>query len=299
MAQTTLPTGLQIEYETFGSSDDDAVLLVCGFTSQLTSWRTEFCERLAAAGRFVIRYDNRDVGLSEKLDGESVDLGEAMAAIKANEQPTVPYTLSDMAADGIGLLDALNIDRAHVAGVSMGGMIVQTMAIEHPDRLLSAASIMSTTGESTVGQAADEAMELLLAPPPSTRDDAIEFAKRMAIWSSKRYFDPDEHAEFIAESFDRSHYPEGAPRQLAAIYASRSRADALAEVTVPMLVIHGLDDRLIDPSGGRRTAELVPGASLLELADMGHDLPRPLWPIITGALLGHQDVAAEGGARRP
>ena len=297
MSRVTLPSGIELEYDTFGSSDAPPLLLVMGFGAQMILWDEAFCELLAEHGRYVIRFDNRDCGLSSKLDGQMVDNGAVMAAVLAGgELPAVPYTLSDMAADAIGLLDALGFDRAHVAGASMGGMIVQTMAIEHPDRLLSVTSIMSTIGDPQYGQAAPEAMAALLAPPPATREENIARSADTATWASRRYFDPARAADVAARSFDRSFYPEGATRQLAAIFASGDRSEPLRGVTTPMLVIHGLDDRLIDPSGGRRTAELVPSAHLLEVADMGHDLPEPLWPLIVSAIVGHGDVAAAASA---
>lgn len=298
MASVEIPSGLHIEYETFGRSDDPALVLVSGFTAQLVSWDPEFCNMLAATGRYVIRFDNRDCGLSTKLDGQMVNPQEVIAAAIAGEPlPPVPYTLSDMADDAVGLLDALQIRRAHVAGASMGGMIVQTLAIEHPDRLVSATSIMSTVGDPEYGQAQPEAIARLLAPPPTNRDEAVELGRAMGVWSSKRYFDPDVAGERVGAAWDRSPYTEGGARQLAAIYASGDRSEALRSVGVPMLVIHGLDDTLIGPSGGRRTAELVPDASLLEVADMGHDLPMPLFPLITGAIVGFQQVATtQGGA---
>lgn len=203
-----------------------------------------------------------------------------------------------MASDVVGMLDALNIDRSHVAGASMGGMIVQMLAIEHPDRLLSATSIMSTVGDPAYGQAEPEAVSVLLGPPPTDRDEAMELGRRMSVWSSGRYFDADEQAERLGEAWDRSAYTAGGPRQLAAIYATGDRSERLSSVEVPMLVIHGLDDTLIAPSGGRRTAELVPRAHLLEVADMGHDLPEPLWPLLAGAILGHTESAIRDGALR-
>ncbi len=293
MSRAHLASGIELEYDTFGDPDDPAVLLVMGFTAQMIAWQEGFCRRLADHGRHVIRFDNRDCGLSTKFDGVEVDTNAVItAALARTELPEVPYTLSDMAADGIGLLDALGIDRAHVVGASMGGMIVQTMAIEHPERLLSVTSVMSTVGDPDYGQATPEALTVLLAPPPEGRDAVIANAVNYGVWGSKKYFDPEVSQQLAAASYDRCHYPEGAPRQLAAIYASGDRSDALSSVTTPMLVVHGLDDALIAPSGGRRTAELVPGAHLLEVADMGHDLPPPLWPLITGALAAHGDHAA-------
>jgi pimeloyl-ACP methyl ester carboxylesterase len=292
MTRATLPSGIELEYDTFGSPGDPTVLLVMGFTAQMTAWDPRFCESIASHGRHVVRFDNRDCGLSTTLDGRHVDPMAVMQAVLGGaELPPVPYTLSDMGDDAIGLLDHLGVDRAHVVGASMGGMIVQTMAIEHPERLASVTSIMSTIGDVAYGKPSPEALGVLLAPPPPDRDEFVARAADNAVWSSKRYFDVDEARTAAAAAFDRSFYPEGASRQLAAIYASGDRSALLPSVTVPMLVIHGLDDTLIDPSGGRRTAELVPGATLLELADMGHDMPEPLWPEIVGAIVDHTSSA--------
>ncbi len=292
MTTAALSSGIELEYDTFGSATDPALLLVMGFTAQMTTWDEAFCGRLAAGGRFVIRFDNRDCGLSTKLDGQLVDPVAVMGAVmQGTPVPPVPYTLSDMAADAIGLLDLLGIDRAHVAGASMGGMIVQTMAIEHPERLLSVTSIMSTIGDLGYGQATAEAMQVILTPPPEGREQAIARAVDYGVWGSKRYFDADKARQLAAAAYDRSSYPEGATRQMTAIYASGDRTEQLRQVTVPMLVIHGQDDTLIHPSGGRRTAELVPGSHLLEVADMGHDLPEPLWPLLVGAILAHGEIA--------
>ena len=292
MPQATLPSGITLEYETHGSSSDPTMLLVMGFTAQLISWPDGFCEALVAEGFHVVRFDNRDSGLSTKFDGVVPDLDGAIAAAFAGtEPPAVPYTLSDMADDAMGLLDHLGIERAHVVGASMGGMIAQTIAIEHPQRTISLTSIMSMTGEIEYGSPAPEVAEVLLAPPPSDRDAYIESSINWGVWSSKRYFDPAETRVQAARGFDRSFYPEGANRQLAAIYASGSRAEGLARIAVPTLVVHGRDDTLIPPPGGHRTAELVPGASMLFVADMGHDLPAPLWPLLTGAIAANARLA--------
>ncbi len=297
MRTVSSSSAIELEYDTFGSPDDPAVLLVAGLAAQLTAWDVAFCQQLADHGRFVIRFDNRDCGLSTKLDGQFVDAMAVIgAAMTRTEVPAVPYTLSDMAADAVGLLDHLGIAKAHVVGASMGGMIVQTMAIEHPERLLSVTSIMSTIGDLAHGQATPEAMLVILAPPPTGRDEAIARAGDYGVWASKRYFDADRSRGLAAAAYDRSSYPEGAYRQVAAVFASGDRSELLPGVSVPMLVIHGLDDALIDPSGGRRTAELVPGSHLLEIADMGHDLPRQLWPLIVGAIIAHGDVAAANAA---
>ena len=293
MPRAVLPTGIELEYDTFGSPDDPTLLLVMGFTAQMIGWDEQFCSMLADRGRYVVRYDNRDCGLSTHLDGVSVDTDGVLAVALSGEgtMPEVPYLLSDMAADGIGLLDHLGVDRAHVVGASMGGMIVQTMAIEHPDRLHSVVSVMSTTGDPSVGRSAPEAMEALLAAPPTDRDAYIDSSSRWAIWASKRYYDAERARRNAAAAYDRAFYPEGASRQMAAILASGDRTSRLGGVQVPMLVIHGEDDTLIEPSGGVATAAAVPGARLVRLADMGHDIPEPLWPTVVDEIIGHGDSA--------
>jgi pimeloyl-ACP methyl ester carboxylesterase len=291
---------VELEYDTFGSPDDPALLLIQGFTSQLIQWDERFCEQLAGGGYYVIRFDNRDCGLSTTFDGVEVDLGAVMAAALAGQPvPEVPYTLSDMASDGVGLLDDLGVERAHVLGVSMGGMIAQQLAIDHPQRVRSLISVMSTSSEIEYSTPEPEAIAVLLTPPPTGRDEYIAAAANVAVWCSERYFDLERAREEAARGFDRRFYPDGAPRQMAAIYASGERRAGLSELQVPTLVIHGLDDTLIPPSGGRRTAELVPHSSLLLVADMGHDLPEPLWPLITGAILGFTTVVDGVGERAP
>jgi pimeloyl-ACP methyl ester carboxylesterase len=291
MPQAVTSHGVTLEYETFGSSEDAPLLLVMGYGSQLITWPRAFCERLAEGGRFVIVFDNRDCGLSSKLDGQGAEVALVIAAVSAGDfeqaRQLAAYTLSDMSDDGFALLTALGIDRAHVVGVSMGGMIAQTMAIEHPDRLLTLTSIMSTTGESAFGRSTTEAQQALLTPPPADRAGYVDAAARTLIWRSKKYPELDSARRLAGESYDRCYYPEGASRQLAAMIASGSRAEGLRQLQVPTLVIHGLDDTLIAPSGGERTAELVPDARLLLVDDMGHDRPEPLWPQLSGAILEH------------
>ena len=296
--------GIRIEYETFGEPTDPALLLVSGFTSQLTSWDERLCEALAAQQRFVIRYDNRDVGLSTHFDGVRASLADVMRFRRGDgPRPDVPYALSDMAADGIGLLDALGIAKAHVVGASMGGMIVQTMAIEHPTRVASLTSIMSHTGERDIGRSTKEANDALMSPPPGEREAYVEYTVRnAAIWSSLRYFAGELEARRAraAADFDRMFYPEGATRQIAAIMVAPDRADALRALDVSTLVVHGRDDTLITPSGGERTAALVPGAHFLMVADMGHDLPIALWPLLVAAIAGITMLAGgSAGASRP
>ena len=288
MPRAVLPTGIELEYVTTGDPGHPPLLVVNGYTSQLISWQRGYVEQIVSQGLFVIQYDNRDVGLSSKLDGQRVSPGAVLtASLQGEPIPPVPYTLSDMAADGIGLLDHLGIDRAHIVGNSMGGMIVQTMAIEHPDRIASVTSVMSSTGDPRVGRPTPEARDALLAPPPPGRDDYIAASLNSQVWASKKHYDPDWLLENAAAQYDRCFYPEGATRQLAAIYASGDRSAGLSTLEVPMLVIHGRDDTLITPEGGERTAELVPGSRYLLLSDMGHDHPEPLWPVLAEAIGGH------------
>jgi len=210
-----------------------------------------------------------------------------MAAMMETEMPAVPYTLSDMAADAMQVLDHLNIERAHIMGASMGGMIAQTVAIEHPHRVKTLISVMSQPGELTVGQPTQEAMELIVTPAPSDRDEYIAFAPKWQLWQSKKYRSDELSIKAAIRDFDRGNYPEGGPRQMAAIYASGSRAEGLQKLQVPTLVIHGTDDQLITPSGGERTAELIPNSTLLMVDDMGHDMPQPLWPLYLDAISKH------------
>ncbi len=291
MPRAALSSGIELEYETFGDPGDPTLLLVCGYTSQLNGWDAGLCEQFVEQGLHVVRYDNRDVGLSSRLSGVARPAKVLSAVLAGEPLPEVPYTLSDMAADGIGLLDHLGVDRAHIAGVSMGGMIVQMMAIEHPQRIASLTSIMSSTGDPRSGAPTPEAREVLLAPPPADREAYIDASTRAEVWASKRYADHDRMRARAAADYDRAFYPEGATRQLAAIYATGDRSDRLRTLDVPTLVIHGRDDTLITPSGGEDTARLIAGSKYLLLADMGHDLPVELWPVFAEAIGGHVRVA--------
>ncbi len=289
MPRAKLLNSIEIEYETFGHADHPALLLVSGFTSQMTSWEDGLCNLLAGKGRFVIRFDNRDVGLSTHLDGQTASLGDIRRARKERTpMPVVPYTLSDFAADGIGVLDDLGIDSAHIAGSSMGGMIVQTMAIEHSTRVASLTSIMSNTGEHRYGRSTPEADAANMRTPAYERSAYIsQGVENRRIWSSERYYDPEWEAFRLGRDFDRMFYPQGSLRQAAAVMVSPSRADALRALQCPTLVLHGRNDALIDLSGGERTAELVSGSKLVVLSDMAHDLPRPLWPFISDLIVSH------------
>jgi pimeloyl-ACP methyl ester carboxylesterase len=279
--------GVVLEFDTTGEPTNPALLLVMGFTAQMTAWDTEFCQMLADRGLFVIRFDNRDCGLSHKTEGAAPDVMTLMAKAASGQEISddeVAYSLSEMAGDAVAVLDHLSIEKAHVAGASMGGMICQMMAIEHPDRVLSLTSIMSTTGNSAVGQGTPEAMDALLSPPAVGRDAVIEQGVKVGAVISGPLFDPDMARIRHGEAFDRSFYPQGAPFQLAAIGRTGDRTEALKNLDVPTLVIHGDADSLITPSGGEATAAAIPGAKLVTFAEMGHDLPKPLWPEFTSAI---------------
>jgi pimeloyl-ACP methyl ester carboxylesterase len=277
--------GIHIEYEVIGDDDGIPLLLVMGLGAQLIVWDDEFCAALAGRGFRVIRYDNRDVGLSTKFDDGPAADAATLAAALTGQPVQAPYLLTDMAADGIALLDHLGIDAAHVVGASMGGMIAQTMAIEHPERVLTLTSIMSTTGDPTVGAPTGEALAVLVTPRPRDRAAAIEqgVAAARAI-GSPRHFDEGRGRARAAATYDRCFHPAGFARQLLAILASGDRTERLRELDVPALVIHGDVDPLVTVSGGEATAAAIPGAELLVLDGMGHDLPPAYWPRIVDAI---------------
>ena len=287
--------GVSIAYETFGDPGDPPVLLVMGFGAQMIAWHEDFCAMLAGGGRYVIRYDNRDCGLSTRFHDHPVDMSRFIAAVSGGDIPAaqamIPYSLRDMAGDGMGLLTALGIEKAHIVGSSMGGMIAQTMAITQPARVLTLTSMMSSTGEPDYGQAAPAAQQALFSPSPPDRQGYIDASEKELAWSSRRYANAGAIRELAARSYDRAYYPAGIGRQLGAMILAGSRADALKTLNVPTLVIHGLDDTLVDPSGGKRTAELIPGARLLLVPDMGHDRPRELWQDLCDAIEAHTRFA--------
>jgi len=285
--------GIELFYETYGDPDDVPLLLIMGLGAQLHVWDIGFVDALVDRGFFVTRFDNRDVGLSTKPDIERVDVGGRIMAAFGGEQIEAPYRITDMAADAVSLLDHLGIAAAHIVGASMGGMIAQTVAIEHPERVLTLTSIMSTTGDSDVGQPDPSVIPVLLAPVPPDRARAVEqaVAGSRAIGSPEQF--EEDQARIRAEtSYDRCFYPIGVGHQLLAIVASGSRSDALRQLDVPTLVIHGDADPLVAPSGGERTAEVVPGAELLMIEGMGHDTPRVFWPQIVEAIVANAARAA-------
>lgn len=274
---------LTLEYDTFGSSSGKPLLLVMGLGSQMTRWHPDFCELLADDGHYVVRFDNRDVGLSTHLTEAGMpDMAAITAALMQGQPAEVPYTLHDMANDTAALIEGLGLGAAHVCGVSLGGMIVQTLAIRHPDKVRSLTSIMSTTGNRELPPATPEAMGALLSPAAPDRAGtgarAIDISK--VIGSPGYPADPEETRARAMADYDRSFNPAGVARQMAAASVQEDRRAGLAGVSVPALVIHGQDDPLVPVTGGIDTHEALPNSELCLIDGMGHDLPRALWPQI-------------------
>jgi pimeloyl-ACP methyl ester carboxylesterase len=283
---TTTANGIEIEYQTFGDASDPPLLLVMGLGATLLSWDDDFCEGLVDRGFFVIRFDNRDVGHSTKIDATGdLDVAGSLMKMIGGQAVEAPYLLSDMAGDAVGLLDALGIETAHVVGASMGGMIAQTMAIDHRHRLLSLTSIMSSTGDLDVGQPDPEVVPMLITPTPSDREGYIESSVAGSkLIGSPDHFDEERAREKAGAVYDYSFYPAGMGHQLLAIYASGSRSDGLRGLDINALVIHGDADRLVNMTGGERTAECLSGSELVILEGMGHDSPPFYWPPIIEAI---------------
>ena len=272
---------LELCWEQFGRDDDPPLLMIMGLGAQMILWPDELCELLAAEGFRVIRFDNRDAGRSTILaDAPTGTVPRALAG----DIPVGAYSLSDMAADAVGLLDALGIEAAHIVGSSLGGMIAQTLALEHPDRVLSLASISSTTGNPEVGGASQAGIEALTTVPPPDRDGyvAVLVEARRKIGSSGFPFDEERARRIAGLGFDRGFHPKGTVRQTIAIILSGDRTERLSEIAVPTVVIHGEDDPLIGASGGRATAAAIPGAKLVLIPGMGHDLPADVWEQVAG-----------------
>ena len=285
---------IEIEYEIFGDPSSKPLLLVMGLGAQMIRWDLEICELLVNRGFYVIRFDNRDVGLSTKLEeaGEP-DVMKLFMAAQKGEPISAPYTLDDMADDAIGVLDALNIQKAHICGASMGGMITQIIGYRHPLRVLSLCSIMSSTGNPDLPPPKPEAMKILLAPAPTEREVCIEESiKRMRVLYGFGFPFNEEKARKIAtESYDRCFYPPGYIRQLAAIMATGNRREKVATIKAPTLVIHGGDDPLVSVEGGKDTAKAINGSELLIIDGMGHSMPPETWPRILEAITSN---AAKG-----
>ena len=278
--------GLTLCYQTFGAPSDPALVLIMGLGAQMVWWEVDLCERLAAQGYWVVRFDNRDIGKSSYISAPPPDLVRVFAGLEALK---APYTLDDMARDTVGLMDALHIDKAHIVGASMGGMIAQIVAIQHPERVRTLTSIMSTTGERGLPGPKPEVWAAMTAPPPLTVDAYIEANVRMAELL-RGYSDAGEDADArarAARAAARGLNPPGGVRQMAAVGAAGSRKEALAKVKAPTLVIHGVDDPLVPVEGGKATAQAIPGAKLTLLERMGHTLPRALWPTLIEAIATH------------
>jgi len=267
---------IELEYETFGDRAAKPLLLVAGLSQQLIGWDDDFCSQLADRGFHVIRFDNRDCGLSTWM--EEAGPADIAAAFSGNAKPA--YQLDDLADDAVGLLDALGIGAAHVVGASMGGFIAQLVALNHPDRVLSLTSIMSGPGGHDEVAPKPEGAAVLMARPPATREERIEQAMSLhhALLGSRDPFDEAFERARATRAVDRAYYPAGIGRQLVAILAAKSRLERLKALRVPTLVIHGIDDVLVPVENGRLVAAAVPGARLVEFEGMGHDLPRRVWP---------------------
>ncbi len=278
--------GIHIEYDTFGDSSSPALLLIMGGGSQMIYWEVEFCEMLAKKGFFVIRFDNRDVGLSTKY--EEAGIPDMMAAMKG-EAVNLAYNLEDMADDAIGLLVALGIKKAHICGASVGGMIAQVISYCHPEYILSLTSIMSSTGNPELPQIKPDILAEVYKPVPDEREAYIEHNVNMwrKLWSPGFPFDETRLRTLMGESYDRSYYPQGMARQSAAVLAHGYRKSLIESIKAPTLVIHGDKDPFMSLEGGKETAQLIPGAKLLIIEGMGHDMPKETWPRITDAISNH------------
>ena len=280
---------IEIEYDTFGNSSSKPLLLVMGLGGQMIAWLDEMCEGIANQGFYVIRFDNRDVGLSTKFEEAGLpNLLEIYAKVAMGESVDVPYTLEDMADDAIGVLDHLKVDKAHICGVSMGGMIVQVIAYRHPSRVLSLTSIMSTTGNPELRQPSQELIQELFAPMPLDREASLrEGVKRGHLTYGTFPYDEERAYEMTKKAYERSFYPQGIMRQAAAIAANGNRKSKLASINVPTLVIHGKEDPLVPVEGGIDTADAITGAELLLFERMGHSMPPEVAPQIIEALIAN------------
>jgi pimeloyl-ACP methyl ester carboxylesterase len=279
--------GIQIEYDEFGDAKNAPMLMIMGLGAQMIWWDEKFCRTLADRGFRIIRFDNRDIGKSEWFDHLGApDLGTMIADAWQGKPINPPYTLMDMTNDAVGLLDAVEINKAHVCGASMGGMIAQMMAIHYPDRLLSLTSIMSTTGNPNAAALSPPPKEVFQPLRPKNRDDFIE--KTLKLWQvlagDHIFFDQSQLREKLGQEYDRGYHPKGLIRQFAAILTSGNRRPDLEKVRLPALVIHGDSDPLVPLAGGKDTADAIPGAELLIIPGMGHFLPPKVWPQIIDAI---------------
>lgn len=284
--------GIELAWDSFSDEAGEPMLLIAGLGTQMVRWTVPFCRQLAAEGFRVIRFDNRDAGRSTHfMASPAPDFAALAAALGSGRRPEVPYTLDDMATDTVGLMDWLGIERAHVVGRSMGGMIAQIMASEHPDRVRSLTSIMSSTGNPALPQAAPDVMAMMMpsAPDPeldpeSVLSQRLAFARRIA--GSGYPFDEAAHRALLLDEIHREIGAGGIARQIAAMAVSGDRRSRLATITAPTLVVHGTDDPLIPPACGRDTAVSIPGAIFLEIDGMGHDLPPDCYRTVIEAIVG-------------
>jgi pimeloyl-ACP methyl ester carboxylesterase len=281
---------IELCYETFGDPGDPPLLLVMGLATQMIGWPDEFCRELAGRGFHVVRFDNRDIGRSTHIEGAPPTIPQLLVRSKKPAR----YRLSDMADDAAGLLRELGLAPAHVVGASMGGMIAQTIAARHPDSVLSLTSIMSSTGAFWKGQPAVRLLPIFLSRPRRGREESVKrvVAVFEAIGSRGLPKDMDLIRDLAERSYDRDHDPNGPGRQLAAIIASGNRTAELRRIKAPTVVIHGTDDPLVRPSGGKATARAIPGAQLVKIEGMGHDLPPAAWPRIIDAIVANAARAA-------
>ena len=286
---TVQTNGIEIAYESFGPDTGRPLLLVMGLGTQMLAWPEGFCELLVDRGFHVVRFDNRDVGLSTHL--HDAPLPDVMASL-GGDTSSASYALEDMADDAVGLLDGLGLPSAHVVGASMGGMIAQTMAIRHQDRVRSLTSIMSTPSPA-IGAATPEAIGVLLAPPATNREEEVQrvVAAYRVVGSPGYELDVEWLSDISGTAYDRSFDPTGVARHLVAVHASGDRTAALAGVTAPTLVIHGDSDPLVQLAGGQATAAAIPGSELMVLPGMGHNFPRELWPTVVDAIARVADQA--------
>jgi pimeloyl-ACP methyl ester carboxylesterase len=302
MAQLTT-NGVALEYDEIGPKDGVPILLIQGFGTQMTGWSDEFRQGLAKAGLRVVRFDNRDVGLSQKWAGIKPNVPAALEALAAGRKPDLPYTLSDMAADAAGLLDVLGIESAHIAGASMGGVIAQLVALDHPAKARSLISIFSTTGDPSLPRSTPEATAALTGRPPADDKPTVvahSLKGRRAYASTAYPFDEVRLGALIGTSYDRSYYPEGTLRQWAAILAAPPRTERLKKLRIPALVLHGTADTLIPCEAGRHTAACIPGAEYHEIEGWGHDFPPGVLPTLYEFMLpfiAHVEATGGGGER--
>jgi pimeloyl-ACP methyl ester carboxylesterase len=274
-ARNVGPSKVEIVYQRLGNTDAPPILLIMGGGAQMIAWPDGFCFELVNRGLQLIRYDNRDTGLSTHFSNAPIpDLKAAMTG----DYSSVSYTLSDMAADAVGLMDVLGLESSHIVGASMGGMIAQTIAIEYPKKVRSLTSMMSTTGNSSVGQPDFGALANLGAPPKDKQGYIDWQVRALKVIGSPKYpFDEQAAADRAARSWDRDHDPLGMLRQSVAVLKSGDRTDKLKKINVPALVIHGSNDKMCDVSGGRATSEAIPNAELIIYDGMGHGFPQQLW----------------------